>query len=147
MGQRRKSGQPHPHDRTIDPRLAQKVEWDQDTVVQLRVPLAQGSSFQARIPGPAYDLLAQRSVIPRFNPHLGRTKGRHIAHRTAAGGNLEIVPVQNGVRRGHNEHIRIPAGHLRRRSTHSLAGGGDFTFPSLPHFRQQHRRMRGQDST
>ena len=116
-------------------------------MVQLGVPLAPGAGLQTGGLGSAHDLIPQRDVVACLYAHLGRAEGGHGARRAAAGGDVEIIPIQNGVGRCHNQYIRRPPGHLCRRLGHGAAGGGDFPLPALAHLGQQHRRVRSQDCT
>ena len=147
MLQRRKAGQSHAHDGGLHPRFAQEIEGDQNTVIESRVSLAERTGPQPCSLSPAHDLIPQRNIVLHLDAYLRRAEGRHIAYRSAAGGNMKIVPVHNRVGRGHDEHIGIPPGHLLRCGTHGTVGGMNLLFPPPAHLRQQHRRMWGQNCT
>ena len=97
MLQGRETGQAHPHDGTVHPRLPEEGEGDADAVIQRRVLLPQGPGPEALGLGQADELGAQGLVVARPQLHLGRAEGGHASGGPLTGGDVEIVGVADGV--------------------------------------------------
>ena len=121
--------------------FGEEIQGHHGSVIQFRLPVAQGAGRDAHLFCRSVNRSNQLFVIDNGKLDLGRAELGHAPFGGRSRGDMEVIGVQNGMRTGDDDRVRLQVRYEFRSPFKRVDGGLDTFFFPVAHFGKDEGRM------